>query len=160
MDGTFKSVPSIFYQLFSIHGVIGPAENFVTVPLVFALMTGKSEYLYSKVFSALVALGDRIGRPLTPRVIISDFESGIRKALFRNFPAARHTTCLFHLCHSLNKHLTDKGYMGRYKRDADFASKVRMIGALAFLDPLSIPAAFEEVKVLRRFIAILIEKVK
>lgn len=44
---------------------------------------------------------------------------------------------------------TDEGLMCRYKSDADFASKVRMLGALAFLEPADIPPAFEEIKVSR-----------
>ncbi|CAG8760200.1 11347_t:CDS:1, partial [Dentiscutata heterogama] len=46
MDRTFKTVPSIFCQLYTIHAQVGPEANSRIFPLVYALMTGKSEELY------------------------------------------------------------------------------------------------------------------
>ncbi|CAG8855267.1 31189_t:CDS:2, partial [Gigaspora margarita] len=43
MDGTFKTVPTIFHQLYTIHAPIGTADNSRVLPLVYALMTNKSE---------------------------------------------------------------------------------------------------------------------
>lgn len=46
MDGTFKSCPSLFNQLFVIHGSVERGNNKTVVPLVYALMTSKDEDLY------------------------------------------------------------------------------------------------------------------
>ena len=46
MDGTFKTVPTLFRQLYSIHALAGRNDTFRIVPLVYALMTKKSEELY------------------------------------------------------------------------------------------------------------------
>ncbi|CAJ0830968.1 10569_t:CDS:2 [Entrophospora sp. SA101] len=46
MDGTFKTVPNIFRQLYSIHGRVGRDENSQIMPLVYALMSRKSEECY------------------------------------------------------------------------------------------------------------------
>ncbi|RGB21452.1 hypothetical protein C1646_634599, partial [Rhizophagus diaphanus] len=50
MDGTFKTVPTIFKQLYTIHGSIGGNENSQIMPLVYALMTSKSGKCYKGYF--------------------------------------------------------------------------------------------------------------
>jgi len=40
MDGTFKTVPNIFFQLYTIHAQVG-GDNYRILPLVYALMTSK-----------------------------------------------------------------------------------------------------------------------
>ena len=44
MDGTFQTVPALFYQLYTIHGEIRDAY----FPLVFGLLPKKSEAIYVK----------------------------------------------------------------------------------------------------------------
>lgn len=39
-DGTFKVTPTLFKQLFILHGVL-PGRNEVSYPMIFALLTGK-----------------------------------------------------------------------------------------------------------------------
>lgn len=46
MDGTFKSCPALFNQLFVIHGSVERRNNRTVVPLVYALMTSRDEDLY------------------------------------------------------------------------------------------------------------------
>ena len=50
MDGTFKTVPNLFRQLYTIHAPASGNVNFQIVPLVYALMSLKSEELYQKLF--------------------------------------------------------------------------------------------------------------
>ena len=49
MDGTFKSAPRIFSQLYSIHGV----SYGRVVPLVYCLLADKSRATYYKMFRIL-----------------------------------------------------------------------------------------------------------
>jgi hypothetical protein len=49
MDSTFKVVPRIFYQLYTIYGPVGAKENSRILPLVYVLMSGKSIKYYSKI---------------------------------------------------------------------------------------------------------------
>ena len=52
MDGTFKTVPTLFRQLYSFMHLLAEYINFRIVPLVYALMTKKSEELcISKILS-------------------------------------------------------------------------------------------------------------
>ena len=46
-DGTFKSVPHIFYQLYTIHALVGVDDKTAKVfPLVYALMTRRTKSAY------------------------------------------------------------------------------------------------------------------
>ena len=45
-DGTFKITPTLFYQLYTIHGIV----NGAVIPLVYALLTGKTTALYQRLF--------------------------------------------------------------------------------------------------------------
>jgi len=42
VDGTFKTVPSLFYQLFTIHVLIQQGDQTVS-PTIYALLTDKSQ---------------------------------------------------------------------------------------------------------------------
>jgi hypothetical protein len=46
-DGTLKTYPKLFYQIYTVHGMIGVHETKQkVVPLVYGLMSGKSEHNY------------------------------------------------------------------------------------------------------------------
>lgn len=53
MDGTFKTVPNILYQMYTIHGRIGHGRDAKFFPLLWALMSGKSEEDYLLLFDAV-----------------------------------------------------------------------------------------------------------
>jgi hypothetical protein len=46
MDGIFKTVLTIFKQLYTIHGFVEKNENSWIIPLVYILMSSKSEECY------------------------------------------------------------------------------------------------------------------
>jgi FLYWCH-type zinc finger protein len=50
MDGTFKTVPTIFKQMYSIHGLVGTGANARILPLAYGLLTSKSQACYSRMF--------------------------------------------------------------------------------------------------------------
>jgi hypothetical protein len=52
MDGTFKTVPTVFHQLYTIHALVGGAKNFI-FPMVYVLMTSRSEESYVRLFEEL-----------------------------------------------------------------------------------------------------------
>ncbi|KFD46251.1 hypothetical protein M513_09413, partial [Trichuris suis] len=70
MDGTFKTVPIVFYQLYTIHACVG-SQMF---PMVYALMSGKSQALYKRLFEELADFADEHQFCLSPRVIMTDLE--------------------------------------------------------------------------------------
>ncbi|CAF4247052.1 unnamed protein product [Rotaria sp. Silwood2] len=126
MDGTFKTVPTLFRQLYSIHAPAGGNVNFRIVPLVYALMSNKSEELYQRLFQELNELADENELELKPDFVLTDFEKGSINAVKFEYPSAQSKGCHFHLGHLLIRHSP----------------------ALAFLSPLEIPDAFDELKVI------------
>ena len=74
MDGTFKTVPTIFTQLYTIHGRVGGNDNSRILPLVYALMSGKSEECYRQLFQDLIDFSDEENIQLYPQFILTDFE--------------------------------------------------------------------------------------
>ncbi|CAG8830048.1 5754_t:CDS:2, partial [Gigaspora margarita] len=53
MDGTFRTVPTVFHQLYTIHAPIGTSENSQIFLLVYALMSSKLAELYMQLFQDL-----------------------------------------------------------------------------------------------------------
>lgn len=86
-DGTFCTVPCIFYQLYTLHGLV----NGHVIPLVYVLMTGKSSKSYKAMLRQLLLLEPR----LLPNMITSDFEIAFNKAVVKVFPRVNIKGCFF-----------------------------------------------------------------
>jgi hypothetical protein len=98
MDGTFKIVPAIFYQLYTIHASVGAENNSQILPLVYALMTGKSEELYQSLFQDLIEFAEENNISLRPSRILTDFKKAAINASHEEFPGVINKGCFFHLC--------------------------------------------------------------
>lgn len=48
MDGTFKTSPNLFYQVYTIHGFVGEMNYGQTFPAVYCMMTGKTTEIYKE----------------------------------------------------------------------------------------------------------------
>ena len=93
MDGTFRMVPSLFMQLYTIH-----VDFFGGVfPVLFALLPDKTTETYERLFrevrTALESMpfkssGDLGGR-LKPNYIVIDFEMAVIKTVEKIFPHTR-----------------------------------------------------------------------
>ena len=67
-DGTFSVAPDVFYQIYTIHGVI---ENAV-IPLVYALLPNKTQNTYENFFGCLEQFEKKV---------VIDFEAAVRNAI-------------------------------------------------------------------------------
>lgn len=76
-DGTFKSSPSIFAQLYTIHGA--PHTNIV--PTVYALLPKKTEATYITLLEKL----NEFNPNLKPKSIMLDFEQAAINAFKKVF---------------------------------------------------------------------------
>ncbi|KAL0860065.1 hypothetical protein ABMA27_010380 [Loxostege sticticalis] len=133
LDGTFKTCPDIFTQLYSIHALVGLDEGSKKiVPVVYCLLTDKAEesYMYD----------------LKPQHIITDFEISMINVIRIKFPDANHSGCFFHLAQNVWRHIQKSGLASRYGNDSTFALKLRHIVALAYLPADEIPDAFIRLK--------------
>lgn len=101
MDGTFKTVPTLFRQLYTIHGCVGSNTNSRLMPLVYALMSRKSEGCYRRLFQDLIDFGVEYDVHLQPQFILTDFEQAAINAASREFQGVRNKGCFFHLSQSI-----------------------------------------------------------
>jgi hypothetical protein len=148
MDGTFKTVPILFQQLYTIHALVKKGNSSRVLSMVYVLMTSKSEEMYKKLFEVLIELGNQSGLDLSPPFIITDFEQAAIKAARAEFPNSSNKGCFFHLCQNLWKKIQSERLANEYGNNEEFSIKLRHITALAFLPPAEIPAAFDQVKLL------------
>ena len=97
IDGTFKVVPEIFYQLFVIHA------NYRDhiIPVAFILLSGKTGQLYQTMINEIIALVPG----WSPRRIMMDFEKALITMFGRAFPRAELSGCFFHLSQSVQRYL-------------------------------------------------------
>ncbi|PKC05516.1 hypothetical protein RhiirA5_420830 [Rhizophagus irregularis] len=146
MDGTFKTVPTLFQQLYTIHVPIGGEDNSRIFPMVYILMTSKAQESYRRVFDELIELGNQAGVDLSPPIIITDFEQAVINATQSEFPDSIHKGCFFHFCQNIWRKIQSEGLAIEYGNDEDFSLKLRHLTALAFLPPSEIPAAFDQIK--------------
>ncbi|KAB0790554.1 hypothetical protein PPYR_15050 [Photinus pyralis] len=66
MDGTFKTVPHLFYQLLTVHGL----KEKASIPLIYASLPSKSTECYSKFMQQIVELQPDV----RPHRVTIDFE--------------------------------------------------------------------------------------
>lgn len=87
IDGTFKVVPEIFYQLFVIHA------NYRDhiIPVAFVLLSGKTGQHYQTMINEIIALVPG----WSPRQIMIDFEKALITMFGRAFPRAELSGCFF-----------------------------------------------------------------
>jgi hypothetical protein len=100
VDGTFKVVPEIFYQLFIIHGVFRDH----VVPLIYALLRRKNAETYQYLITEILNIAPR----WSPRTIMLDFEQASMGAFQAAFPNALLSGCYFHLRQSIHRKLQVK----------------------------------------------------
>ena len=142
MDGTFKTVPLIFYQLYTIHAPVG-TQNSRILPLVYALMTSKSEENYKRLFQDLTDFAEENNLQLKPARIISDLEKAAINASKAEYPDVTNKVCFFHLCQCGWRKIQASGLASKYGTDERFSLMLRHLFALAFIPANEIPTAFD-----------------
>ena len=93
-DGTFKSVPSMFYQMYTLHGLVFGH----VFPLVYCLLVRKDEETYNRMYQEVINLCTAAEINLNPTTVLTDFELSAMNAGRQNFPNAEIKGCLFHFC--------------------------------------------------------------
>jgi hypothetical protein len=92
MDGTFDSCPTLYSQIFTLHVF----EDNRLIPVVYSLLPDKRAATYVTFFNVIQNEAIALGLTFDPTVIMSDFESGIIRAVTVQFPNAGHRGCHFH----------------------------------------------------------------
>ena len=129
MDGTFKACPKLYSQLFTIHGL----HNGYVVPLVFVLLSSKKSDAYYKLFNKLRDAIAANGEILNPKLIVTDFESGLIDAIKKQFPNALHLGCLFHYTQAVWRHVQAYGLVRSFRKEAEIGKFIKLMMALEFV---------------------------
>ena len=92
-NGTFKTAPDMFTQLFTVHGLYLKH----VFPLVYALTTHKDEETYDLLYEEIKSLATQNGYTFRPETMMSDFELANMNAARAHVVGIRIKGCLFHL---------------------------------------------------------------
>jgi len=141
IDGTFKTCPSLFTQLFSIHGLF---NNFV-VPLIYVLLSNKTTATYYQVFNILWETVSKLGSILNPQIIISDFESGLIEAVGMQYPNALHSGCHIHFTQAVWRKMQELGLSIAYmnSKTPEISEFVQLCMGLAFIPETDVNVQFD-----------------
>jgi len=85
VDGTFKSCPKLFSQIFTPHGL----KNNNYISLVFFLLPNKNIDTYIKAFSHLKSEFLKNNINFSPKIIFADFEKAIHSYLLIVWPSVQ-----------------------------------------------------------------------
>lgn len=135
-DGTFKTAPLLFTQLYSIHITI----NRKMVPVVYCLLPNKTQASYTKMLLYLFQLKPS----LRPSRVMLDFELGAIRSFRLQFPNVTINGCYFHLCQSIFRKIQQYSeILSLYRTNEEFCVNIKMIAALSFVPIADIVEAFE-----------------
>lgn len=122
-DSTFRTVPQIFFKLFSIHGQIHGS----IVPLVFVLTQRKTRETYDAIWETLL---NQLN--LNFQSSLCDFEAASISAFSSRFPDCIMSGCFFHLCQNVWRHIQLLGLSQDYINHEQKRVLLKMLPALAF----------------------------
>lgn len=130
MDGTFRTAPRPYQQVFTI---LGEYHGRV-LPLVVATMTNREVGDYRQVLQVLKQEVRRVTHHRwNPRNIVCDFEQALITAVETDLPASTIEGCYFHFNQSLWRHVCEFGLTRPYRIDERLKRLIRKVMAIGFL---------------------------
>ena len=135
-DGIFKVVPSIYFQLYSIHFQF---INGVNPAAVYCLLPNKTRATYDRLIAELKNFIPNA----SPKTILTDFESAAMEAFTHEYPGASVTGCYFHLSQSVLHKINELGMKTDYESDDELRGCVRCLSALAHVPVDDVAESFD-----------------
>ncbi|XP_045032066.1 uncharacterized protein LOC123474201 [Daphnia magna] len=129
-DGTFKTVPNLFYELFTLH-VLAYGKSF---PVAYVLMSNKTAELYRIAIDRILQILQEVnpGNHFEVEVLISDFKLAIMGTKQQAFPNARSRGCWFHYAQAIYRRAC-KELQRAYRSVGVIRSIVKKLIALTLL---------------------------
>ena len=135
-DGTFKSAPQLFTQVYTIHAL----KYHTVIPTIYAVMPNKTQFSYNRLFSALKNLNTN----LNPTSIMTDFEQSAINSFKEAFPDSLQRGCFFHLSQCLWRRMQQiEGMQQKYSADPEFGLQIKQLAALAYVPEAEVIKSFE-----------------
>jgi hypothetical protein len=135
-DGTFKVLPSMFFQLYSIHFELQPGMN---PGAIYCLLPNKQRAVYDRVMEQLKMLVPAAN----PRRILVDFESAAMSSFAAAYPNATVAGCYFHLTQSIVRKVQELGMKTDYESDDTLRVAVRCLSALSLVPEADVSDAYD-----------------
>ncbi|XP_018495401.1 uncharacterized protein LOC108864373 [Galendromus occidentalis] len=127
-DGTFRVVPKLFTQLYTLHGYYRGQM----IPFACFLLPEKTEETYVRMFNLIRNHAISLGRTFNPRAFQLDFEVATLKALEQTFPTADLKGCFFHFSQCHWRKVQALGLVVHY-REPEIRRFIRSATALALV---------------------------
>jgi hypothetical protein len=124
-DGTFDTVPLLFYQLFTIFGIFGKHS----IPPIFCLMSNKTEAAYLALLDKLTELLPQFN----PATAMGDYEIASRNALLEVFPEIEQRGCFFHFSQAVLTNIKKHGLITPFQTNHSFNRWARAVMSLPLL---------------------------
>ena len=143
-DGTFKTAPLLFTQVYVIHALRGGPDLMKDghlLPSLFVLLPNKTEATYTRMWEQVQLLCPQAD----PAEMLMDFELAAINSFEHTWPGAVVKGCFFHLTQNLWRRVQAAGMQAEYSQDQELAIRIRLIPALAFAAPHEVPDLFNEV---------------
>lgn len=140
MDGTFKTCPRIFSQLYVIMGKV----NDIYVPLIYSMMTYKDKRMYMELFHIISQRFAEMDLPNSLETVGIDFELSVSLAssqVFGNGVSVKY--CFFHMMQTVCRWISTHGLKKKLLHSEGFKDELRFILSTVFLPPELIPDGFE-----------------
>ena len=128
-DGTFYTVPTQFFQLWTIFATVGRH----TVPAINCLMTAKTQELYKAVLESISAKIPQF----KPEFSMSDWEPAARNAIKEVHPQIKIYGCWFHYTKCIWRKIQKLGLANTFKNNIEIQAFLRQLMAIPFL-PVSL----------------------
>lgn len=128
-DGTFKTAPSNFEQIFTIQCRLRQLH----LPMIFCFMKHKNESSYNKIFEWLQTKNENIIK--AEKSIILDFELASYNALCKYFVNSKLYGCNFHLGQIVWRRVQALKFSSDVMSIHSIKLQVKMILALSFVTP-------------------------
>ena len=123
-DGTFKYVPSLFSQQYTIHQTIGSTA----IPVIYFFTQSKTEEMYTCLFQYL-----RDVLKCDIQEFKTDFELAPRNSIVMAFPNIKIGNCWFHFNQALLYHIRDVGLIKEYSSVLKVNLLIRYYMSLPFI---------------------------
>lgn len=144
MDGTFKSTPTPFTQIYTIHGYVN-----TVVPLVYSLLPDKQSSTYTEFLSVLKS---KIPNK-SPRKVIMDFELPMMNTIKKLYMDSQIQGCFFHFSQAVWRKIKKRSLIEDYESDSKLQFELKKLTALCFVPPNSVDEYYTSITESEYFMA-------
>jgi len=140
VDGTFKSCPKLFTQMFTVHGL----QNGNYLPLLFFILPNKETKTYEKALMHIISECSKLNITFSPKTVFADFEKAIHLALLKVWPSISLKGCRFHLAQSWWRKIQTIGLSSEYKKNTEIGKYLKYFFGLPFLNSNDVSDCFTD----------------